>query len=40
MFKLDFPIDLIDLDKDKEFAEHLEKEGTLLFSLLGKNLKV
>ena len=30
MLELDYPIDLIDLDKNKELAKHLEKEGTLL----------
>ena len=30
MFELEYPIDLIDLDKDTEFAKHIEKEGTLL----------
>jgi len=30
MFALDYPVDLIDLDRDKDFAEHLVSKGKLL----------
>ena len=28
--KLDYPVDLVNLDKDRDFAEHLENKGALL----------
>ncbi|SDM55969.1 nucleotidyltransferase family protein [Halarsenatibacter silvermanii] len=30
MFALDYPVDLIDLDRDKDFAEYLMSKGKLL----------